>query len=395
LILMNAIHRWVLPVIILPFLFFVTPVANAQMSLNSFLQPYLSLFELPAFAAAVVKEGKVVTAGAVGTRRIGTKIAVKLTDRFHLGSDTKAMTALLAAMAVEEGKLRWNSTLADIFPELAEQIDPRLRSVTLEQFLSHMSGLPTDNEEVFNAYAEAMSQEGNLDKMRYWLLGKWSKRPLASEPGTNFAYSNMGYIFVGTMVERASKKTWDELMTERIFNPLQLRTAGLGSQSSLGKIDAPVGHAFIDGEIKSFLAGPNGDGPVIMGPAGMAHMSILDFARWAGWNAGQGKRGPALVQPEILRKLHTPVVTMPPQRTAAPGTPPGGRYALGWGKLDVEWAPRALTYHGGSNSMNLAKIWIDTTMDFAMVLATNIGGQKADEGLTAAARALYEKYSGK
>jgi hypothetical protein len=40
-------------------------------------------------------------------------------------------------------------------------------------------------------------------------------------------------------------------------------------------------------------------------------MSILDFARWAGWNAGEGKRNPALVKPETMRKLHTPVITMP------------------------------------------------------------------------------------
>lgn len=90
----------------------VTGAVHAQTSLNQELEPYLSQYELPALAAAVVKDGKIIAAGAVGTRRAGANIPVTLQDRFHLGSDTKAMTALLAAMFVEQGKLRWNSTAA-------------------------------------------------------------------------------------------------------------------------------------------------------------------------------------------------------------------------------------------------------------------------------------------
>jgi len=133
--------------------------------------------------------------------------------------------------------------------------------------------------------------------------------------------------------------------------------------------------------VKAFLAGPNGDNPPIIGPAGIAHMSIFDFANWAGWNAGEGKRGPNLVRPETMRRLHTPVVSMPEQKDAPPGTPSRGRYALGWGELTVDWAPEPLLYHGGSNGMNLAHIWLDTKRDIAMVVVTNIGGPRAKEAL--------------
>ena len=130
------------------------------------------------------------------------------------------------------------------------------------------------------------------------------------------------------------------------------------------------------------------------GPAGIAHMSILDFARWAGWNAGEGKRGPQLVRPETLKKLHTPVASMPERKHAAPGTPARGRYALGWGELDADWAPEPLIYHGGSNQKNLAHVWLDTKRDFALVIATNIGGSKADAALYALAPVLYAKFAG-
>jgi CubicO group peptidase (beta-lactamase class C family) len=374
-------------------IFIISGTVKAQTSLDPMLDPYLARYDLPAIAAAVVMDGKVISAGAVGTRRVGTKIPVTINDPFHIGSDTKAMTALLAAMLVEEGKLRWGTTVSDVFPELAEKMDPRLRRVTLEQLLSHTGGIQTDNEEIVKVCSEAMTRDGNLDELRYWVVQQWSKRPLEFEPGTTFAYANMGYVIIGAMIERIGKKTWDEMMTERIFVPLKLGTAGLGPQSSLGRVDAPLGHLVVGGKAKAMLAGPNGDVPAVIGPAGIAHMSILDFAGWAGWNAGEGKRGPALLKPETMRKLHTPVISMPKRKDAAPGTPPGGKYALGWGQLAVDWAPRPLLFHGGSNTMNLAHIWVDTKRDFAMVIAANIGGQKADAAFFALARELYAKFA--
>lgn len=390
---MNGTHQGLFAPLIAFSIFFISGTATAQTSLDSLLTPYLARYDLPAIAAAIVKEGKVIAAGAVGTRRMGATIPVTIQDRFHLGSDTKAMTALLAAILVEEGKLRWDTTLSETFPELAEKMDPGMRRVTLEQLLSHTSGIPSDTEEIFKVYLEAMSQDGNLDDLRYWIVRQWSQRPLESDPGKKFAYSNLGYTFIGAMIERIEKKTWDEVITERIFIPLKLETAGLGPQSSLGRIDAPLGHITVDGKVKALLAGPNGDGPPIIGPAGIAHMSILDFAYWAGWNAGEGKRKPALVRPETMRKLHKPVISMPERKDAAPGTPPGGRYALGWGELTVDWAPRPLLYHGGSNSMNLAHIWIDAKRDFAMVIATNISGPKANTAFLVLAKELYAKFA--
>lgn len=366
--------------------------ASPQGSIDDLLTPYLTRYELPALAAAVVRDGKIIVAGAVGTPKAGANIPVTVNDRFHLGSDTKAMTATLAAIFVEEGKLRWESTLADVFPELAEKMDSGLRRVTLTQFLSHTSGVPSDNDVFGELLGKSMTQDGNLDEMRYWLVKQWSTQPLASEPGTKFAYANMNYVIAGAMIERVGGKTWDELITERIFLPLGLQSAGLGPQATLGEIDAPLGHVMVDGKPKALLAGPNGDNPLIIGPAGIAHMSVLDFARWAGWNAGEGTRGPKLVRPETLRKLHTPVISMPEIKNAAPGTPSHGKYALGWGELEANWAPEPFLFHGGSNQKNLAHIWIEPKRDFAMVVMTNISNEKANEALFALAPALYAKY---
>jgi CubicO group peptidase (beta-lactamase class C family) len=360
-------------------------------SLDTTLKPYLAQYNLPALAAAVVREGQVIAAGAVGTRRAGANIPVTLNDRFHIGSDTKAMTALLAAMMVEKGKLRWNSTVGEVFPEMATEMNADLRGVTLEQLLSHTSGLPGENERTFGLYGKSFMQEGNLDEIRYWLVREVSKDPLQFKPGTQFGYSNLGYITVGAMIERVTGKTWEELIRERIFTPLALTTAGLGMQASIGKVDAPLPHRIVDGKLKALLAGPSADIPMVIGPAGSAHMSVLDFARWAGWNAGEGKRGPALVSPGTLKKLHTPVIEAR-IANAPPGTPSKGKYALGWGLTNVDWAVEPLVQHAGSNTMNLAHIWLDPKRDVAFVTMTNVGGDKADAALKALAKELYTRY---
>ncbi len=367
--------------------------ASAPIPLEAMLEPVRTRYGVPALAAAVVIEGKVVAVGAVGTRRAGAQIPVERTDRFHLGSDTKAMTSLLAAMAVEEGKLQWTSTLAEVFPELADHMAPGLRDVTLVQFLSHTSGVPSDNAAFIALLQQASGEDGNLNDLRYWLLGQFVKQPLAIKPGTRFAYANMNYVIVGAMLERVSGKTWEELLTERVFLPLQLGTAGFGPQATLGRVDAPLGHQMVGGQLKAMLAGPNGDNPPILGPAGTAHMSVLDVARWAGWNAGEGKRGPALVRPTTLKKLHTPVVEIPIGPNGGPGTPTSGRYGLGWAEVTVNWAPVPLIQHSGSNGMNLAQIWLEPKRDFAMVVLTNVGGETAEPALLTVAQQLYGRFA--
>jgi CubicO group peptidase (beta-lactamase class C family) len=127
-------------------------------SLNDILTPYLSRYQLPAAAAAAIREGQVVASGAVGVRRAGSDTPVKITDAFHIGSDTKAMTSLLAGMMVEESKLQWSSTIGQSFPELATTMDAGLRDVTLEQLLSHTSGIPSDNDAFDRLVGESLSR---------------------------------------------------------------------------------------------------------------------------------------------------------------------------------------------------------------------------------------------
>lgn len=363
--------------------------------LEPLLAPHLAGHGLPALAAAVVAGGRVVAAGAVGTRRLGTDTPVTREDRFHIGSDTKAMTATLAGMAVEAGALRWEMTIAEAFPELVPRMDARRGGVTLVQLLSHTSGQGADDaaflDLILRSYGAGPDDSLNLDEMRAWIVGQVAAQPLAAAPGSRFVYANMNYVVAGAMVERALRATWEELVTQRIFDPLGLATAGIGPQSSVGRVDAPLGHARRpDGTLKPMLAGPNGDIPLVLAPAGLVHLSILDFATWVGWNAGQGRRPPSLLRPETLRALHTPRIRIELPPAAPTGPPRAGGYALGWGEAALPYSRLPFVTHSGSNTMNCATALLQPEADWGMVLATNVGG--ADPALQAIAAEIYGRF---
>lgn len=357
-------------------------------------------FELPALAASVVLDGKPAAIGATGVRALGTDAKVTVEDRFHLGSDTKAMTATLAGMLVDEGKLTWTSTVGEVLGPalkaagLATPV-PKFAAITLEQLLSHTSGIPSDTEEIYNLYVATSEYDMSMEARRLAIISEWGSKNTPKVPAGNaFQYANLGYLTVGAMVEAAAGEPWESLITRRIFDPLQLKTAGLGPQVTLGRLDAAAGHLVADdGKVTPMPWGPAADVPEVLGPAGTAHMSIGDFATWAAWNAGGGRRGPSLVKPKTLAWLHEPRITME-IADPKPGTPKSGQYASGWGIMKMDWTRRPILTHNGSNSKNLATILIDPEIDLAIVVTTNFPGQKADQALLAACKLLYERYAG-
>jgi CubicO group peptidase (beta-lactamase class C family) len=368
-------------------------VTKNSESLTPMLEQYCEKYGLPAIGAAVIKDGRTIAIGTAGTRKSGQKIPVNAGDRFHIGSNTKAITSLLAAIFVKEGKLRWDSRLEEVFPELEKTMTPGIGSITLEKLLSHSSGMPEDKMPLSEKlFAESWTRENdNLSDTRYWMLSRWVSQPVAAAPRTRYSYSNMGYVMVGAMLEKVSGKSWEELVIEKVFVPLRLRSAGFGPQSLPGMIDAPLPHKTVDGKLKPMMAGPFSDNPLFIGPAGTVHMSLQDFARWASWNAGAGKRAPQLIPAEMFVKLTSPVIDVP-FPGGKKGLPERGGYALGWLSAYFSWSKEPFVWHNGSNRMNRTHVFVQPKKDFAMVLMTNAGTDQAEEAIGALAEELYKKY---
>ena len=96
--------------------------------------------------------------------------------------------------------------------------------MTLEQLLSHTSGIPSDDDEFGKLLEQSFAQDQlSLDELRCWVVERWSTRPLQSSPVARFACSNTGYMLAGAMLERTGGKTWEELVAERVLTLPQMQ----------------------------------------------------------------------------------------------------------------------------------------------------------------------------
>jgi len=350
---------------------------EASTNLNAILEPIRDEFKLPALAAVVVKDGNITARGAVGLRKAGSDVAVTIGDKFHIGSCTKSMTATLAAMLVEEGKLTWQTKFADVLPEVAGSIHPDFRGITLEQLLAHRAGVPQKPDPA--AWAEAWKLRGTPTQQRLEFIRAVLAKPPEAPPGTKHIYSNQGYTAVGAMLEKLTGRAWEDLIRERLFAPLGMTSAGFGAPATIGKTDQPWGHLWLSWRAKPIPPGPDADNPPAIGPGGTVHCSLDDLARYAAFHLRAGRGQPALLKPASFEKLHTP--------------PAGQDYAFGWIVCKRDWAGVEALTHSGSNTMFYTVMWLAPRKQFAILVATNIGGKGVPEGCDRVAAALVGKYA--
>lgn len=265
---------------------------------SALIAPVIQKHNVPGMAIAVVRNGQTVAIGVAGVRTRGKPEKVITNDRFHIGSDTKAMTSMLCGILVDEGKLKWTQTLGETFAELKNSMNPQYQAVTLEQLLTHRAGVPgaIERDEL---WAKLWQHKGTPTSARRLLLqGVISKAPEAT-PGEKFIYSNAGVSIAGHMAEKVTSKSWEDLMREKIFRPLGMATAGFGAPGTRARNDQPRGHKADGSPVEP---GPEADNPVAIGPAGIVHCSIGDWAKFAAANLPSAKT--KLAKPATLEKLH-------------------------------------------------------------------------------------------
>ena len=208
----------------------------SQAELEKIISEISQKYGVPAMAVAVVTDQGLQQAAAVGVRKWGDPTPVTLDDSWPIGSDTKIMTSTLASILVDQGKLNWDSTVSDMFPDIAALIDLDFKSVTLIQLLSHRAGLPHSlGKNVPNQSASIQDQR--MDVARIAL----SEKPI-NTPGTETQYSNIGYVIAGAMIERATGMDWESAIEQYLFSPLGMASAGFGGLGTTGMIDQPWGH---------------------------------------------------------------------------------------------------------------------------------------------------------
>lgn len=323
--------------------------------------------DVPAMSAAVVNAKGLVQSQCYGNRKRGTSDNVELSDRFPIGSNTKSMTATLAAVLVEAGKIEWETTIGDVWPKATEkELHPRLRKVTLDQLLSHQGGVPGNIFDLSNeAWGKHFEEKQSPTLERKAMLKLALSKAPSQRPGT-FVYSNLGYAIASAMLESRTGESYESLMKRHVFDPLEMRSADFRSMHSAKQIRPPMlwGHQAANGEPvdPGTMAAEN---PTVYAAAGTVHLSIEDYAQYARWHLA-GKPSPVLRSQSAFDHLHRPQVDFDKS---------GAKYACGWICMDTEFGP-ALN-HAGSNTNSWAVIWILPEADFAAVICANSGQQKA------------------
>jgi len=338
--------------------------APAPENLNSLLEPILKKYDLPALAGAIVTSKGLSAVGAVGVRKYGTDTPVTVNDQFHLGSDTKAMTATMLATLVEEGKLSWTTKLEQVFPDLAQKMDPAYRKVTLEQLLAHRAGFTDESWPQGKTFQDMHDLPGTPREQRAAYAAMiLSERPV-NQPGSAYLYSNRSYAVAGAIAEKVANDSWEDLMQKRLFQPLSMQTCGFGAMGTPGardpkNIDQPWQHKLLLTFHRPIEPGRLADNPAVIGPAGTVHCSIVDWARFitAHLRGEKGENG--ILKAETFKRLHTPSFS--------------GNYAFGWLVVDRPWAGGPALNHAGSNTQNYAIVWMAPARDFAVLIMTNQG----------------------
>ncbi|MBW8305233.1 MAG: beta-lactamase family protein, partial [Brevundimonas sp.] len=271
----------------------------------------------PAMAAAVVTREGMIWSGVRGVLRAGGDEPASLDQLWHLGSNGKAMTAMLWARLVEQGRARWGAALAELFPDVP--IDPGLAPVTIDELMCHRSGI-LDRDILSREVMMAGHQDQRPPRdQRTDFVAMALGKAQTGQRGA-FAYSNVNFILAGAAIERLTGRPWEEVIEADLFAPAGMTSVGHGAPPA----GNPWGHRTMGEQVVGADPARIADNPALMGPAGRMHMTVADYGRFLQLYLTQGG---GLIRPETLARL----------LTAPEGSPPA--YAYGWGvQTGQAWA---------------------------------------------------------
>jgi CubicO group peptidase (beta-lactamase class C family) len=262
-------------------------MTNLRPSLDAFARKAMrEIGTAPGMTVVVVKDDKVIYRGDFGWRDVEAKLPVTPDTRFYIASTTKAFTAMAAAILSVEGKLNLDAPIADAWPELklTPPVDPK--RISLLDLLAMRPGFATEG---LNFRFEAGNVRDEADLL-HALATYTREQPRA------FQYSNLNYILAGRVMEKATGRSWRDLVREKILVPLRMNATLTGAPPPSVPVALP--YRAID---SNMFVRTNETVDGIIAPAGGMLMTSGDAAKWLIAMMGNGKlpkRAVQLVQAE-------------------------------------------------------------------------------------------------
>ncbi|MGH9897627.1 MAG: serine hydrolase [Pyrinomonadaceae bacterium] len=317
-------------------------------------------WEVPGVAIAIVKNDQVVFAKGYGVRKLGDPTPVNERTLFAIGSSSKAFTATLIAMLVDQDKIKWDDPATKYLPGF-QLFDPYVtRELTIRDLLSHRSGLERGE---FLWYGGAYDRDEILRRVRY-LKPTWSLR-------STFGYQNIMFLAAGQLVARVNSKSWDEVVRQRIFTPLGMTASNTSIKDFKNSDNVSSPHAKVEDKIE-VIPWRNIDN---MAPAGSINSNVVDMAQWLRLQLGQGTyQNQRLFSSGVAQEMQTSQMVMrfePPFSLFYPEAH-FLNYGLGWFLSDYHG--RKLVEHGGAIDGMRAQVAMIPEEKLGLVILTNLNG---------------------
>lgn len=284
-------------------------------AVDNFVEAEMQRQKVPGVAVGIVSHGQVLLARGYGLANVELHVPVTSETMFQSGSVGKQFTAAAVMSLFEEGKLSLDDPITKYFPDAPES----WRAIRVRHLLTHTSGIPDYTTDQFDYRRDYT--EDQLLKAAYGLK-------LEFDPGTRWNYSNTGYVILGILIHKASGRFYGDLLKERIFAPLGMKTARIISEEEIVPNRA-AGYRLVNGELKN----QEWVSPTLNTTAdGSLYLSINDMIAW-----DNGLRAKAILKPETWSMIFTPV-TLKSGRTFP--------YGFGWSIEEIGGQRRI--HHGGS-----------------------------------------------
>ena len=343
----------------------ILPVAAAGQNgkltgIDAYIDKALRDWEVPGLALAIVHRDSVVHIKGYGVKELGKPGLVTAQTVFAIGSSSKAFTAALVGMLVDEGKVRWDDPIAKHLPGL-QLYDPYAsKELTVRDALSHRSGLARGDR---LWYATELSRDDILNRVRY-LAPTWSFR-------SNFGYQNIMYLAAGQMAAKVAGKSWDDLVAEKIFTPLGMRSSNTSIKKLAAVSDVSTPHARINGKVTPIKWRDIDN----IAPAGSINSTATDMAQWVRLQLGKGTyQGKALLKPATVREFQSANTVIRGDARTDSLLPETHLRAYGLGWFLEDYRGRKLVHHGGNIDGMSALVFMVPEENLGLVILTNMNG---------------------
>lgn len=327
-------------------------------------------FHIPEISYAVIDSKSTLEIVALGRHSVDLPDTATLNDRFHIGSNTKAMTAFIIAKYVEKGKLQWTTKFFDVFPEWKAKSKTEYENITLQDLLSHRAGIQPFLGEVDSELPDfkGTNQQKRIQFGQFVL----TLNPVFPDEQNPFVYSNAGYTLATLMVEKVTGKSWEQLV-EKVFNKdLKLDVKFSWPENQQHK--DTWGHIYENDKLSPIPSSTDYHLDYTE-PAGDLNIKLKDYIRFIQLNLQglQGRNNYLKASTYII--IHRGVEN----------------YSLGW--FNIYENGKELSTHSGTAGTYYTLVHIDRLNNRAYIIFTNSFNDDTQQGVRLLMRKLKENYS--